>query len=152
MGAERRQLADQRRMPTRALSRHSLRGRRKGCRRQGENSNYYVDRYEPRYFVLISLILGLCVLDAFFTLKIIDFGGRELNRFMLAFMYENPVSALIFKYLVTAVSIIFILVHKNFQVFGKLKVFSLIYVFFIVYLSLVAYEAAIFFAHIKTPG
>jgi len=149
MGIERRNIGDHRRTPTRPLSRYSLRGHRKKARREGEDRNYYVDRYEPRYFVLISLILALCVLDAYFTLKIIDSGGKELNRLMLVFIYKKPISALVFKYLVTAVSIIFILIHKNFLVFGKIRVCSLIYVFFSVYLALVAYEAVVFFNHIR---
>jgi len=125
---------------------------RKKARREGEDRNYYVDRYEPRFFILISLILALCVLDTYFTLKIIDFGGKELNQLMLVFIYKRPISALVFKYLVTAVSIIFILIHKNFIVFGKVRVRSLIYVFFAVYLTLVAYEAVIFFNHISVPS
>jgi len=134
------------------LSRYSLRGRRKRARRKAEDKNYYVDWYEPRYFILISLILALCALDAYFTLKIIDFGGKELNRLMLVFIYKKPISALVFKYLVTAASIIFILIHKNFLVFGKLRVFYLIYGIFFVYLTLVSYEAIIFFNHISVPG
>ena len=149
MPIERRNTTDHRRTPTRPLSRYSIWGHRRRARREAEDKNYYVDRYEPRYFFLISLILALCVLDAYFTLKIIDFGGKELNRLMLVFIYKKPISALVFKYLVTAVSIIFILVHKNFLVFGKIKVNSLIYVFFSVYLALVAYEAVIFFNHIR---
>jgi len=149
MSNERRQITDLRRTATRPLSRYSLWGHRKKARREGEDRNYYVDRYEPRYFFLISLILALCVLDAYFTLKIIDFGGKELNRLMLVFIYKKPISALVFKYLVTAVSIIFVLIHKNFVVFGKIRVSSLIYLFFSVYLILVSYEAAIFFSHIR---
>jgi len=152
MGIERRYRLDQRRGPTRPLSRHSLRGRRKKARRQEEDANYYVDRYEPRYLILISLILALCVLDAYLTLKIIDLGGRELNRFMLIFVNKTPVAALVFKYLVTAVSIVFILIHKNFLVFGKVRVASLIYVFFWVYLILIAYEAVVFFNHTRAPS
>jgi len=90
-------------------------------------------------------------MDAFFTLKFIAFGGGELSRFTLVFMGENPVSALIIKYLVIAVSIIFILVHKNFRVFGKVKVYALIYLVFFVYLAVIAFEAAVFFAHINAP-
>ena len=149
MPIERRNTTDHRRTPTRPLSRYSIWGRRKKARREAEDKNYYVDRYEPHYFILISLILALCVLDAYFTLKIIDFGGKELNRFMLVFMYSKPISALVFKYLVTAVSITIILIHKNFIVFGKVRVFYLIYVFFSVYLTLVAYEAVVFFNHIR---
>ncbi len=109
MSTERRSKQDRRRVSTRPLSRHSLLGRRKTARRQEEDSNYYVDRYEPRYLILISLILILCILDAYFTLRIIDLGGKELNRFMLVFLNTNAVAALVFKYLVTAVCIGFIL-------------------------------------------
>jgi hypothetical protein len=152
MGIEKRHRPDQRSVPTRPLSRHSLRGYRRKARRQEEDRNYYVDRYEPRYLILISLILVLCILDAYLTLKIIDLGGRELNRFMLVFINRTPVAALVFKYLVTAVSIVFILIHKNFLVFGRLRVSSLIYIFFCVYLTLIAYEAVVFFNHTKAPG
>lgn len=152
MPIERRNTTDHRRTPTRPLSRYSLWGHRKKARRKAEDKNYYVDWYEPRYFILISLILALCVLDAYFTLKIIDFGGEELNRLMFVFIYKRPISALVSKYLVTAASIIFILIHKNFLVFGKIRVFYLIYAFFFVYLALVAYEAVIFFNHISVPS
>jgi hypothetical protein len=152
MGIERRHRPDQRRVPTRPLNRHSLRGSRKKARRQEEDRNYYVDRYEPRYFILISLILVLCILDAYLTLKIISLGGKEMNRFMLVFINKKPVAALVFKYLVTAVSIVFILIHKNFRVFDKVRVSSLIYVFFSVYLTLIVYEAVVFFNHTRGPG
>jgi hypothetical protein len=92
----------------------------------------------------------LCVLDAYFTLRIIDFGGKELNLFMFIFIYKKPIAALLFKYLATMVSIIFILVHKNFVVFGKFKISFLVYMVFSVYLILVLYEAIIFFNHIRT--
>jgi len=118
-------------------------------RRAGEERGYYVDRYEPRYFVLVSLILILCVLDAYFTLKILELGGSEMNRFMFVLLYKQPALAMIIKYLVTASSIIFILVHKNFVVFGRLKVNGLIYAVFSVYLVLVMYEAAMLFKPIR---
>lgn len=149
MQTERRNIADQRRTPTKPLSRYSFRGRRKKARRAVEDINYYVDRYEPRYFIFISLILILCVLDAYFTLKIMDFGGKELNLFMLFILYRKPIFALVIKYLATALSIIFILIHKNFVVFGKMKVYYLIYIIFSIYFVLVMYEALVFFKHIK---
>jgi hypothetical protein len=152
MDAERRGTPDQRRVPTRPLSPYSFWGRRKKARRKVEDSNYYVDRYEPRYFALISVILALCVLDAYLTFRILDLGGEELNRLMLVFVYKHPVAALVFKYFITALSIVFILIHKNFLIFGRLRVSLLIYIFFAVYLILVSYEAIIFFNHIRTLG
>lgn len=152
MAVERRQKSDRRRSPTRPLSLHSLRGRRRQARRREEDRNYYVDRYERHYFVLVSLILVLCILDAYFTLKIIDFGGKELNRFMFAFLYKSPAAALVFKYGVTVVCLTFLLIHKNFLLFGRFRVSSLIYVFFSIYLTLVVYEGAIFLSHPWAPG
>jgi len=150
MDIEKRKTPDRRRIPSRPLTLYALRGRRKGARRSGEDKNLYVDRYEPRFVILISLIMVLCVLDAYFTLRIIDFGGKELNLFMFIFIYKKPIAALLFKYLATMVSIIFILVHKNFVVFGKFKISFLVYMVFSVYLILVLYEAIIFFNHIRT--
>jgi membrane glycosyltransferase len=138
---ERRDTADQRSTPTKPVSLQSLKGRRKKMRRVEEERNYYVDRYEPRYFVLVSLILILCVLDAYFTLKILDLGGREMNFFMFALLYKKPILAMAFKYLVTVFGVTIILVHKNFVVFGRLKVDGLIYAIFFFYLLLVLYEA-----------
>jgi hypothetical protein len=152
MDIERRQTTDRRRIPTQPLSRFSLWGRRKRARRIGEDKNSYVDRYESRYFILICLVLTLCVLDAYFSLRIIDFGGEELNRLMFIFMYKKPISALVFKYLMTTISIVFFLMHKNFVVFGSIKVSHLIYLILSVYLVLVLYEAAVYFNHIRVLG
>jgi hypothetical protein len=149
MSIERRNTPDQRQTPTRPLGRYSLIGRRKKARRADEDKNYYVDRYEPRYFVFISLILLLCVLDAYFTLKILDFGGQELNILMFKFIYNKPISAMVVKYLGTALGVIFILIHKNFIVFNRIRVYHLIYMIFLIYFVLVMYEAVVFFQHIR---
>jgi membrane glycosyltransferase len=148
MPTEQRNIPDQRSSRTKPLSRYSLRGRRKKARRAEEDKNYYVDRYEPRYFFLVSLILALCVLDAYFTLRIIEFGGKELNLLMLFLMEKRPILAMVIKYLATAICVVIILVHKNFIVFGKLKVYYLIYVVFFIYFILVIYEATFFFKHV----
>jgi hypothetical protein len=147
MDIERRYTADQRRAPTRPLSRYTLRGRRKKARRKGEDANYYVDRYESRYFVLIGLILVMCALDAYFTLKIVDVGGTGLKQLMPVFINMKPVTALVLKYLAVALGIVFILIHKTFKVFGRIRVSTLIYVFFSVYLTMIAYEAVLYFNH-----
>ncbi len=71
---------------------------------------------------------------------------------MFMFMYKKPISALVFKYLVTAISIIFFLMHKNFVVFGNIKVSHLIYLILSAYLILVLYEAVVYFNHIRVLG
>ena len=145
---EKRQIPDRRRFPTKPVSRYSLKGLRKTARRTDEDKNYYVDRYESRFFILITLTLLLCVLDAYFTLKIIQAGGKELNPFMLRIMDKNPGLALVIKYLITAVGIGILIIFKNFLVFGRVRVSSLISVVFLLYLFLVIFEVSFYYSRI----
>ena len=145
MNTERRQNIDRRTCPTRPLSRYIIKGRRKGARRDIENVNYYVDRYNPHYLAVTCSILVLCVLDAYLTLTLIRFGGVELNPFMLVLMNKDFVLALIVKYLLTAFCMIFFLIHKNFKVFGKLRIGALLYGVLTLYIALVFMEAFSFY-------
>jgi Fe2+ transport system protein B len=145
---DKRRIPDRRHYPTKPLSRYSLKGLRSKSRRAGEDKDYYVDRYEPRYFVLITLILLLCILDAYYTLKILQAGGKELNPFMLHIMDKNPVLALVIKYLITAGGIGILIIFKNFVVFGRVRVSSLISVVFLLYLFLVIFEISFYYSRI----
>jgi hypothetical protein len=144
---ERRQLSDRRKSPTKPLSKYIFKGKRKKARRLNDDRNYYVDRYDARYLALVLSILMLCVFDAYFTLKIIHFGGKELNPLMIKFIERNPEWCLALKYLVTVISLVILLLHKNFIVFDKIKAGAVIYLIFFLYFFLVLYEAAIFFGH-----
>ena len=147
MQIEKRTHLDRRRSPTRPFSRYIFKGRRKHARRVLENWNYYVDRYEARYLALVLSIVVLCVFDAYFTLKIIHFGGKELNPLVIKFLDKFPELSLIMKYLVTVISLVIILVHKNFILFGRVKAFFFLYMIFFLYLLLVLYE--VFFLYIR---
>lgn len=149
MSLDRRKLSDRRCTPTKPLSRHSLRGERKKARRAGEDKHYYVDWYESHYFIMIVLILILCVMDAYLTLKILHLGGKELNPLMLLFFNKHPMLSMVFKYLVTTASIIVILIHKNFIVFGKVKVYHFIYAVLAVYLVLITYESYLLLLYVS---
>jgi hypothetical protein len=148
MHTEKRELSDRRKSPTRPFTRFIIKGKRKKARRSIEDRNYYVDRYEAGYLALILSILLLCVFDAYFTLKIMHFGGIELNPLMINFIDRNPEWCLALKYLVTVISLVILLVHKNFIVFGKVKARSIIFLIFFLYFILVLYEAVIFFSHL----
>lgn len=147
MQTDRRNHTDRRKIPTKPLSRYMLKGRRAKARRTGEDKNYYVDRYDLHHFILILLIMLLCVLDAYFTLKILHFGGTELNPLMIGFIDKAPIVCLLVKYLITAACLVVILIHKNFMVFNKVRASFFIYVIFFLYLILVLYEAMVFFSH-----
>jgi len=146
---EKRRIPDRRRFPTKPVGRYSLKGLRQAARRADEDKNYYIDRYESRFFILITLTLILCVLDAYFTVKILQAGGKELNPFMLRIMDKNPGLALVIKYLVTAAGIGILIIFKNFVVFGRVKVSSLISIVFLLYLFLVVFEISFFYSRIR---
>jgi len=141
MKSERRVLTDRRASATKPLCFYTFRGRRKKSRRLDERKNYYVDRYNVRYLVLIVAILILCFLDAYLTLLLLQVGAIELNPFMLFFIKKEVVLSMVVKYVMTATALIIILVHKNFRVFGGLRVRNLIYAILAMYSGLVVFEA-----------
>lgn len=148
MMSEKRQIKDRRSKRTPPISRHSVFGLRKANRRFSEQESYYVDRYEFRYLILIVSILILCIFDIYMTIKILQLGGKELNPVMLILMQKQPALSLVLKYLITAGSLIFLLIHKNFKVFGKVKAHSLIYGVFSLYFLLMLYEITFFLLHV----
>lgn len=146
---DRRQLPDRRLSSTKSFSLYTMRGRRKKARRVEEAENYYVDRYELRYLFLIISILVLCFLDAFLTVILLQLGAEELNPFMLIFIKKDVVLSMVVKYVITALSMICILIHKNFRIFRNLRVHSLIYFVLTLYVVLVLFE---FISYMKIVG
>lgn len=145
---ERREAVDRRKKPTSPISCYSFLGRRKKNRRLNENKNYYVDRYEPRYLVLVLFILILCTADAILTLKLLQNGGIELNPFMAYLIKKDPILFLIVKLAITMANILILLIHKNFHVFGNFKLRYVIYSVFLLYSLLILYEVFLFFRYI----
>ncbi|MFQ6109536.1 MAG: DUF5658 family protein [Candidatus Aminicenantales bacterium] len=143
MTDERRSFTDRRVKPTMPISRYTFTGRRRKARRLDELDNYYVDRYEIHLLILVGFIFILCALDAVFSLKIIQLGGGEWNLLMCTFLKVNAAFALIVKFLLTAVCLFFLLIHKNFRVFGLLKTHTVIIIIFAIYFMLVLYETHI---------
>jgi hypothetical protein len=145
LNEERRNFTDRRSRPTPPLSRYIIKGRRRQVRRECDGHGYYVDRYEFRYLIIIAAILVLCFADAYLTLTLMRFGGHELNPVMLALMNKDIVLALVSKYVITVLCMIFFLVHKNFKFMGRFRINTLIYAVLIVYTALVSLEFYWFF-------
>ena len=147
MQTEKRKQSDRRKSPTRPFGKYMFKGKRRHARREEEDQNYYVDHYDAKYLALVLSIVLLCVFDAYFTLKIIHQGGKELNPLMIKILDRFPEISLFMKYIVTVISLIILLVHKNFVLFGKVKAYFFLYVIFSLYLILVLYE--VFFLFIR---
>lgn len=112
---KRRRLPDRRGRPTRILSRYTLKGHRKRIRREEDKRRYiYVDQYSLRFFILLMAILLLGVADAFLTLHHVHVNNaEELNPIMDFFLGMSPKIFFNVKYVLTALCLTVLCLHKN---------------------------------------
>ena len=115
-----------------------------GGRRRGDDANTYVDYYETRILVVTMITIICCFLDAAFTLNLLSVGATELNLFM-ATLIETDVHMFVqLKIALTSLSLILLVIHKNFMVGGMLRVLHVLYFFCGCYLTLIGYELYLF--------
>ncbi|MFQ5740442.1 MAG: DUF5658 family protein [Acidobacteriota bacterium] len=133
--------SDRRNRPTNPLSRRSLLGSRQRIRRADDRKrHYYVDRYGLYSSLVFVLVLALSVADAYLTLQLVASGGEEANPVMAFFLRFGPLPFLLVKYFVTGLSLMFILVHKEYPLGGRLRVESLMILLLGLYAALILYE------------
>jgi len=81
-----------------------------------------VDRYSTKLFAVILFILGLSILDAFFTLILIEEGAKEINPVLDYYLKVSPMLFFCIKYMLTCASVLLVLFIKDFYIFKtKLK-------------------------------
>ncbi len=112
---KRRRIPDRRTRPTPALSRYSLKGRRREVRRDEDRKRHiYVDQYSLRFFLLLMAILLLGIADAFLTLYHVHANNaEELNPIMNYFLGISPKIFFNVKYVLTALCLTVLCLHKN---------------------------------------
>jgi len=112
---DRRILKDRRRQATPGFSRFIFFGRRKTFRRKGDKrKGGYVDRYSSALFFFLVLLLGLNVLDALFTMIILDVGGSELNPVVSSVITLYGDRFWIWKFGIVSLSLILLCLHSQF--------------------------------------
>jgi len=106
---------DRRRSPTPRLSRFSFfGGRRRGSRRDGENTNTFVDRYSLRMWALMVWVTLMNSGDSFFTLLHLQQGGIELNPVAAAMLETGRSGFVGLKSFLITVPLVVLCLHKNF--------------------------------------
>ncbi len=144
-GEEDRRSGSDRRHHTLQTLWHALHGRRRLGRRQKDQINSLVDRYEPHHLFVFLGIVGLCCLDAFFTLSLIESGkAYEANPLMHRAMAEGDQFFFVIKLVSTGVALFILLALKNFYFLRCIKVSYLLYGTFIMYAVLIKYELWLF--------
>lgn len=118
---ERRSGKDRRKRSFNVLRRPFSTGRRRMLRRKTDRCRLFLfDYYSPKLFIAIVLVLLLSVTDALLTLFLISVGAQELNPVMAYFLKFGPNTFLLSKYLMTAVSVV-IVVLLNYITFQRLR-------------------------------
>jgi hypothetical protein len=111
-----RTLKDRRKQPTPALSRFTVRGRRKTFRRKEDRGRGgYVDRYHFGLLIPLTLAMGLTLLDALFTMMILDDGGWEINPIVRSVIQLYGDRFWIWKFVIVFIPLTLLCLHSKFR-------------------------------------
>ena len=107
---------DRRKQPTPALSRYTFFGRRRTIRRKPDRQGgSYVDRYSSTLLFFLIAIVGLNLLDAFFTMMILDLKGWEANPVVRSVISLYGTKFWIWKFSIVSVSLALLCLHSRFR-------------------------------------
>lgn len=139
---KRTEYTDRRKNPSGFFNRYRLNGRRNTSRRDMDQHpvGYYIDRYDSRTILACSIILILCVVDAFITLTLLSHGATEVNLVMRLAIEEGVVVFIVTKYLMTSTSLVFLVIHSRFRIVRYWRVSHVIISFAFAYIALLIYE------------
>ncbi len=136
-----RRRVDRRHYSPRSLVHYLYRNRRQAARRGADRERgYYVDIHDPVSMAVVLTVVVLCVADAFITLWLLQHGGKEINPLMDALIAQGPQIFFGVKFSITAVCVLFLLMHRHFLVFRWLRGHHLLYSSLAVYVVLIGYE------------
>jgi hypothetical protein len=136
-----KRIKDRRKQPTPGLSRYTLFGRRKTIRRKADQQKGgYVDRYSSTLLFFLILIVGLNVLDAFFTLMILDLKGWEANPVVRSVINLYGTKFWIWKFSIVSISLALLCLHSRFRL-----VKEIIITIGSVYVAVVMYQIFLLF-------
>jgi len=138
--SERRKAADRRHHSWRTLTYCGLQGqgRRHLARRDGHS--YYLDWYKPSLVFTGLAVLLLSCLDALLTLTLLNRGAYEANLLMAHLLETSDVVFVVTKVAVTAIGIVFLLMHSHFQLLNITSGKRILQILVPAYGLLIAYE------------
>ena len=92
-------------------------------------------RYSPDLLIAVTLIVGLNVLDAFFTMIILDQGGREINPLVRAAMEAWGENFWIWKFVMVSSNIVLLCLCSHLK-YVKASIFVICFL----YTAMVMYQ------------
>ena len=142
VGARRTQ-PDRRMQPTSPCDALRLRGRRSWPRRGQERSGaYFVDRFDALTLAVIVALLSLTIADGVLTIELLDTNSEEMNPIMARLILHGHQAFLLGKYILTAAGLPFIVVYKNYRMFGtRFRIGFVLPIFVGLYVALISYQS-----------
>jgi hypothetical protein len=138
--SERRSRRERRSRTLFSLASGNFKRRRHGPRRVRDASIAVTDWYAPQWLAAGLAILILSVIDALSTLVLLSHGAHEANPFMDTIVHGDGRSFVAFKFGLTAVGVVVLILLARVRAFGRLPVSMLLYAVLLAYLCLVGYE------------
>ncbi len=136
-----------RRNKAKVFTRYLFAGKRGIPRREADRGSFQiVERYSAKVLTVILVIIGLSLLDAIFTLLLIDRGARELNPVMAVCLEQSPFFFISVKYLLTSASVIILLFIKDAYLFkSRTQVKVLFFVIMIPFILVIPWQLHMLF-------
>lgn len=113
---------------------------RRRTRRRDSDSGAYVDHFSAQWLLWALGVPLLSCLDAFWTVHLLEHGGRELNPVMKWLLDWDVRAFVTGKVLITILCVLFLLAHGHFRVAGALRVRHVMYLLLGAYIALIVYE------------
>ena len=139
---EKRSGTDRRKNHKKRLKYLLFKGRRESVRRDEDRERIIIfDRYTPKLFATITVILILSIFDALFTLILIENGSSELNPVMAYFLQHGILPFIVAKYFLTSIGVVILLILKNvFLTRARIYAQSLFSAVIVTFLAVIAWE------------
>ncbi len=104
-----------------------------------------MDRFDTVTLAMVLSLLSLTILDGVLTLELLDMNGEEANPLMGYLLNRGPLAFLLGKYILTAIGLPFLVVYKNYPMFGtRFRAGFLLPVFIGLYVTLISYQWVLF--------
>lgn len=100
----------------------------------------YVDVHEPLLLLITLTALLLCIIDSYNTLLLLDLGGVEINPLMRELIDRDATLFFSVKYVVTAICLMILVVHKRFLFMKIVSGYHIIIAVIFGYTILIGYQ------------
>jgi hypothetical protein len=112
-------------------------------RKKDREKGGYVDRYGPSLLFFLILIVGLNVLDSFFTMIILECGGREVNPIVRSAIEVYGDQFWVWKYMLVSANLILLCLHSRFRYVSRIILWITL-----LFLGVIFYEVILLKYHI----